>query len=85
MWDSGLSIPVTGTPLGVFGTLCTISTISGGGSASCSSLSDAGTTVSFSNPIADGASVRWDTGQATWSRAPGRLPRQYFLQLQDTY
>ena len=85
-WDSNLNIPVMGTSLGVSGTLCTISASAGGGLASCSSLIDAGTSVSFSNPISDGANARWDTGMAMFTPGAGSTTTaNYYLQLQNTY
>jgi len=85
-WDNAFSIGVTGTSLGVSGMLCTITATSGGGASSCSSLIDAGTAVSFSNPLSDGANMRWDTGQATQTLGAGSTSvANYFLQLQNSY
>jgi hypothetical protein len=85
-WDGTFSIAVTGTYFGVSATVCTITTVSEAGSASCSGVIDAGTSVTFANALADGANARWETGKSVQTPSAGTTTTaDYYLQLRDTF
>ncbi len=65
-WDAILSVSVTGTIGGSAGqTGCTITTASGGGSASCTSWFDYNTAVSLPSPLTVNSGERWNAPGVT--------------------
>ncbi|MGP8126108.1 MAG: beta strand repeat-containing protein, partial [Nitrososphaerales archaeon] len=72
-WDAALSIPVTGSILGVTGqTGCTIATTSGGGAASCSAYFDYNTLVTVTSPVTVSSREQWAASTAnTFTQTTG--------------
>jgi hypothetical protein len=72
-WDAGLTIPVSGTQLGVTGqTGCSISTVSKGGFASCMAWFDYHTQVNVASPVAVSETEQWSqSGGANFTQRTG--------------
>jgi hypothetical protein len=89
-WDTGTSIPITGTYIGTAGsTICTITITSGGGAASCSGLADYNTAASFSvTSISISGNERWQSsGTSSFTDTTGGNTHNlnYYNQLQNSY
>lgn len=72
-WDAGLTIPVSGTQLGVAGqTGCSISTVRGEEAASCIAWFDYRTQVNVASPVAVSDTEQWtQSGGANFTQAAG--------------
>ena len=89
-WDTGTSIPITGTYLGTAGsTICAITISSGSGTVSCSGFADYNTQASFSvTSISISGSERWQSSGATsFTDTTGGNTHNvnFYNQLQNTY
>ena len=89
-WDTGTSIPITGTYLGTAGsTICTITISNGGGAASCSGFADYNTQASFSvTSISISGNERWQSsGTTSFTDTSGGNTHNvnYYNQLQNSY
>ena len=89
-WDTGTSIPITGTYLGTAGsTICTITISSGGGAASCSGFADYNTQASFSvTSISVSGNERWQSsGVTSFTITTGGNTNNvnFYNQLQNSY
>ncbi len=89
-WDTGTSIPITGTYLGTTGsTICTITISSGGGAVSCSGFADYNTQASFSvTSISISGNERWmSSGAISFADTTGGNTHNvnFYNQLQNSY